>query len=76
MFLNIYCTPDMSWIRIRTGISPYGSGSDFLKTNPDPRIRITAYQQYSIGSKYIHPPTLDGTIVSRLCLPHPRLSVC
>ena len=31
----------MSWIRIRTGISPNGSGSDFYNTNPDPRIQIT-----------------------------------
>ena len=28
----------MSWIRIR--ISPYGSGSSFYYTDPDPRIRI------------------------------------
>ena len=30
--------PYMSWIRIC--ISPYGSGSDFYYTNPDPQIRI------------------------------------
>ena len=30
----------MSWIRIRICISPYGSGSDFYYTNPDPQIRI------------------------------------
>ena len=32
--------PYMSWIRIRICISPYGSGSDFYYTNPDPQIRI------------------------------------
>ena len=30
----------MSWIRIRIRSSPYGSGSEFYNTNPDPRIQI------------------------------------
>ena len=55
----------MSWIRIRICISPYGSGSDFYYTNPDPqiRIRITGFEtvinplfDFSPKSSSVYPP--------------------
>ena len=45
MFLHIQF---MSWIRIRTvPISPYGSGSDFYYTNPDPHQSV-GYIRYKV----------------------------
>ena len=55
----------MSWIRIC--ISPYGSGSDFYYTNPDPQIRIqirvTSGQLIFYYSSFLVNSQLPGTLI-------------